>query len=416
MKLVNRLHAVDRLEPGFDGAAKSFLPYLADGRGSFCGKPGLNGAALPLYHLDEVKTAIAGGQAVYCTEGEGKCDRLRDALRESGSKVAATTMAGGANASLRAEQVAALVGIRTLCFFADSDVPGDGAATERSRRVVEAYPECDVRVIDLFPDRDDGSDVADWLAEGHTVNELQTLLDSSPNLGRLPVDGVSALLKDVERFIRRFVVLGENEGKAIALWTMLSHAVEVTDCVPYLAITSAEKGCGKTRVLEVLEQVVARPWLTGRTTAAVLSRKIDKEHPTLLLDETDATFRGDKEYAETLRGILNTGYLRSGKTSVCVTRGQSIDYVDLSTFGLKALAGIGNLPDTVADRSIPIRLERKLRPKPSSASVARILKKKPRVFRRDCSAGQKLSLASSILSRWDSTTFRIAPRTSGKRC
>ena len=113
---------VDRLEPGFDGAAKSFLPYLADGRGSFCGKPGLNGAALPLYHLDEVKTAIAGGQAVYCTEGEGKCDRLRDALRENGSKVAATTMAGGANAPLRAEQVAALVGIRTLCFFADSDV------------------------------------------------------------------------------------------------------------------------------------------------------------------------------------------------------------------------------------------------------------------------------------------------------
>ena len=202
--------------------------------------------------------------------------------------------------------------------------------------------------------------MADWLAEGHTVNELQSLLDASPNLGRLPVDGVSTLLKDVEKFIRRFIVLGENEAKAIALWTMLSHAVEVTDCVPYLAITSAEKGCGKTRVLEVLEQVVARPWLTGRTTAAVLSRKIDKEHPTLLLDETDATFRGDKEYAETLRGILNTGYLRSGKTSVCVTRGQSIDYVDLSTFGLKALAGIGNLPDTVADRSIPIRLERKL--------------------------------------------------------
>ena len=104
---------------------------------------------------------------------------------------------------------------------------------------------------------------------------------------------------------------------------------------------------------------MARPWLTGRVTAAVLARKVDEETPTLLLDESDAAFNGEKEYAEALRGILNSGYRRSGKASVCVGQGANIGYVDLSTFGAKAIAGIGNLPDTVASRSIPIRLKRK---------------------------------------------------------
>jgi hypothetical protein len=168
----------------------------------------------------------------------------------------------------------------------------------------------------------------------------------------------------VRDWLTRFVSLGEHEATAIALWVMMTHAIEVFDCVAYLSITSAEKQCGKTRLLEVLEQLVRGPWLTGRTTPAVLARKIHAEHPTLLLDESDATFNGDKEFAETLRGVLNTGYLRSGKTSLCVMRGKTIEYVDLSTFGAKAIAGIGSLPDTVADRSIPIRLTRKLASEP----------------------------------------------------
>ena len=37
---------------------------------------------------------------------------------------------------------------------------------------------------------------------------------------------------------------------------------------------------GKTLLLETMEVIVARPWLTGRVTAAVLARKVDKERLT----------------------------------------------------------------------------------------------------------------------------------------
>ena len=127
----------------------------------------------------------------------------------------------------------------------------------------------------------------------------------------------------------------------------------------YLAVSSAEKRSGKTRLLEVLELLVARPWLTGRVTAAVLARKVDAERPTLLLDEGDAAFNGEKEYAEALRGLLNTGHRRGGKSTVCVGQGAELSYKDFSTYCAKAIAGIGKLPDTVADRSLPIRLQRR---------------------------------------------------------
>jgi hypothetical protein len=127
----------------------------------------------------------------------------------------------------------------------------------------------------------------------------------------------------------------------------------------YIAITSAEKESGKTLLLEVLNLLVANPWLTGRATAAVLPRKIDVDRPTLLLDESDTAFKGDRDYAEALRGVLNTGYRRSGKTTVCVGQGVEIGFKDFSTFCPKAIAGIGKLPDTVQSRSIPIRLKRK---------------------------------------------------------
>ena len=84
-----------------------------------------------------------------------------------------------------------------------------------------------------------------------------------------------------------------------------------------------------------------------------------RRRPTLLLDESDAAFKGEKEYAEALRGLLNTGHRRGGKSTVCVGQGAELSYKDFSTYCAKAIAGIGKLPDTVADRSLPIRLERR---------------------------------------------------------
>ena len=167
-------------------------------------------------------------------------------------------------------------------------------------------------------------------------------------------------LSILSEMVRRYIALAAAEADVIALWIAHTHCFEAAQSTPYLAITSAEKQCGKSRLLEFLELLVANPWLTGSVSAAVLYRTIDDLRPTLLLDESDATFNGNREFGEALRGVLNSGHHRGGKASRCERAGENFIRRDFLTFCPKAIAGIGRLPDTVADRSIPIRLKRKL--------------------------------------------------------
>ena len=85
-----------------------------------------------------------------------------------------------------------------------------------------------------------------------------------------------------------------------------------------------------------------------------LYRRIDRVRPTMVLDELDARLHG--EGGENLRAVLNTGFHRMGKITICV--GDDHEDTDFNTFCPKVLGGIGRLWDTVASRSIPIRLRR----------------------------------------------------------
>ena len=172
-------------------------------------------------------------------------------------------------------------------------------------------------------------------------------------------ESVGKILDQCAEFLRRFVVISPAQAIVVALWILHTHSLEATDVTGYLSITSAEKRSGKTRLLELCELLVAEPWLTGRVTSAVLVRKIDSMRPTLLLDESDTALRDHSEYSDILRGILNLGYRRSGVVSCCVGKAETLEFHDFSAFCPKAIAGIGSLPDTVEDRSFPIRLQRR---------------------------------------------------------
>jgi hypothetical protein len=174
----------------------------------------------------------------------------------------------------------------------------------------------------------------------------------------------SDLLCRLAAYVRRYVVLTEEQADLIAIWIIHTYALDAADTTPYLEVVSAEKRSGKTRLLEVLSTVAAKPWFTGRVTAAVLVRKVADLEPTLLLDESDAAFNGDKEYSEALRGILNSGFRRGGVASLCVGQGANLAYADFPVFSPKVIAGIGKLPDTISDRAIKIELRRRARSEP----------------------------------------------------
>jgi hypothetical protein len=174
---------------------------------------------------------------------------------------------------------------------------------------------------------------------------------------------VSALLlEDVRTFVRRFVVLDDHQADAVTLWAAHTHVFDAFGCTPYLAITSPEKRSGKTRLLEVLELLVREPLQTVNISDAALFRVIEKRKPTLLLDEVDAVFKSEKR--EDLRGLLNAGY-RRGAVAHRMGGANNRDLETFHVFCPKAFAGIGDcLPDTITDRSLPIRLKRRTRSEP----------------------------------------------------
>jgi hypothetical protein len=179
------------------------------------------------------------------------------------------------------------------------------------------------------------------------------------------------LVRDLMAFIRSYVVMSPEQLLVVALWTIHTHCIDRFEQTPYLSVTSPEKQCGKSRLLDVLELVVARPWYQIIPSEAVLYRTIHLKTPTLLLDEVDTIFnpRSADRY-EGHRALLNGGHRRGAKVGRCI--GTSSKLAEFRVFCPKVLAGIGTLPDTIADRAVPIRLKRRQR----NESVERFKRRK----------------------------------------
>ena len=187
--------------------------------------------------------------------------------------------------------------------------------------------------------------------------------------GSEPADGAQleqqtsfgSLLDSIVTYVKRYVLLTSPEQYwAIALWVAFTWVFDQVSICPYLAILSPEKRSGKTRLLEALEQLVSRPWRAVDVSEAVLFRKIERDRPTLLLDEVDTVFNSKNggRY-EALRSLLNAGFSRGAVVSRCEGK-DAIALKDFSPFCPKALAGIGKcLPDTIVDRSIIMPMVRR---------------------------------------------------------
>lgn len=174
-------------------------------------------------------------------------------------------------------------------------------------------------------------------------------------------------LDRIDHFIRRFLVLpNESDYTIISLWiahTYFTHKIKTT---PRLAIISPEYGCGKSRVLEVLESLTFKGEKLDHHTRSYLMRTVElireefTRPPTLLIDEIDSVFRAKSEEGEATRAFANTGYRATGFYGI--TEGDSKKTpTKFRTFAPMALAGKGEvLPESVMTRAVIIRLQRRM--------------------------------------------------------
>lgn len=169
-------------------------------------------------------------------------------------------------------------------------------------------------------------------------------------------------------FIARYSALDQHDLNVLAVWTLgtwcFSPSCQWPATFPYIYVTGAA-GSGKTVLCQdALGSLCRKFQIATGTTGATLFRmlgtedeetgEIENHAPTLFLDEIDATYNGNKD--ESHRLALNVGYKRGGS----IPRSSGKTAIQFPVYGPKIMAGIdnGHLPETVAQRSIRIHVER----------------------------------------------------------
>lgn len=182
-----------------------------------------------------------------------------------------------------------------------------------------------------------------------------------------PVDAAD-LFAAIEKFIARFVRLTKEQLIAVTLWVVFTYVFEIADVSPRLAALSPKKRCGKSTLLRVLMLLCRRVLAASNISPSATFRAIDLLHPTLVIDEVDTFAAGrskGSERAEEMRGILNSGHTRD---LAFVIRNDKVGdrWVprQFSTWAPIAYAAIRELPDTWMDRSIVLRMRRRLKGEP----------------------------------------------------
>jgi Protein of unknown function (DUF3631). len=253
--------------------------------------------------------------------------------------------------------------------------------------ITEHNAEAHVAAAALRPDSDPSIENQD----GKT-----SLVGRTSSVSKMENVNGALLLNELESLLNRFVILPTFAPETLALWILHTYAFELRDVSTYLGIESPEKRCGKTTLLSVLSRLANRPVAAANISPSAFFRVIEEMRPTLLIDEADTFLRGNDE----LRGILNAGYTRD---TAYVIRVQNQDRAPrnieqatqlqsapapssfnsfnpfnpfnsgdpcnpcnscnpinrFSCWCPKVMAAIGRLPDTLADRCIVIRMERK---------------------------------------------------------
>ena len=360
------LYQVCRFDP------KDFRQRRPDDHGGYTWS--LKGVERVLYRLPELR----GKAAAFIVEGEKDCDRL------TAMGLPATTCAGGAT-KWKAAYVEQLieVGVQRVAVIPDNDGPGRKHAEQVAASCRAAGLE--VRIVTV-PDVPDKGDVSDYL-DTHTKTDLVQLAKTAPLFQKTvprvadeatppgktttavkqghavlledpepwpePVDGV-ALLDAIAGVFSRYLAMPPHASTALALWVVHAYAFDAWFASPFLAITSPTKRCGKTLLLIILGALISRRLFAANVTPAVLFRAIEKYRPVLLIDEADSFIRNSDE----LRGVLNSGHTRT--TAVVIRAvGDDHDSRAFSTWCPKAIALIGKLPDTLADRAIEVSMRRR---------------------------------------------------------
>lgn len=149
-----------------------------------------------------------------------------------------------------------------------------------------------------------------------------------------------------------------------ALWVIGTHVYKRFDSFGYLVITATTKRAGKT-ILAELMAMLSRDAKNGTSMTASVMRRLVSKGSTLFFDEAESL---NSEAASAQREYLNIGY-RAGQSVFMPGNGPD-EVIEYPAYGPKCFILIGDVNDTLRDRSITVELRRAIASKKYRRSEA----------------------------------------------
>ncbi len=169
-----------------------------------------------------------------------------------------------------------------------------------------------------------------------------------------PGPSAEEIMNDFEADIANYLICSPHQRTVLALWILHTYCYLTSATTPYLNIYSPVEQSGKSTCLGLLRAFCAQPWFASGVPASTLTRKIIADQPTVLLDNWHATFRGSDRHHVT--GFL----LNSCEHFQPFSLFEKGSVREVQVYCPKAFAGMAALPPTLAQRSVPIVLQRRL--------------------------------------------------------
>jgi len=171
----------------------------------------------------------------------------------------------------------------------------------------------------------------------------------------------SKLLADLATYQKRFVVFPQSGlPEVLAAWIQGTYLFPMFQTYPYLRITSATPGCGKSLLGEIIAKLSFNGEFMVAPTEAQLFHLPEVSRGVQVWDEVECGEDSEKKRFSALLPVLLNGYRNGG----AVPR-QSGKHFEKSTryhlFCPRVFIGLTKLPEPALQRTIPVRLEKRTR-------------------------------------------------------
>jgi Protein of unknown function (DUF3631) len=172
-------------------------------------------------------------------------------------------------------------------------------------------------------------------------------------------EGDKLLTKVREWWATYISTVTEADLDLLTLFTAHTHLIMESYTTPRLQLDSPVHGSGKTTCLEHFQRLCLRSMqMASLSSPALLTRMLDAEQRTVLIDEADRSLNPEKDGVAELLAVLNSGYKRGGTRPVLVPgKGGQWESKEMPTYAAVVIAGNNpSLPEDTRSRIIRVLL------------------------------------------------------------